>query len=141
MPDQVTHLDQYKMLRDEIMQSIRVLDTVQYAAGLGTAGVYTWLIVNKAQVTLDLIWFIPFGLLLFCAAKSLDLNNRIWQIAKYLARLEEAAFGNDLQIPGWERYKQRNKLTLYDKVLFIATACAWLIALVGSFFLSWYLSK
>lgn len=141
MADQITHLEQYKMLRAEIMQSIRVLDTVQYAAALGTAGIYTWLIVNKAQVTLELMWFIPFGLLLFCAAKSWDLNNRIWQVAKYLERLEDAAFGDDPQIPGWERYKRNNKLTLYDRVLFAATALAWLIALIGSFALSWYLSK
>ena len=141
MADQVTHTDQYKMLRDEIMQNTRTLDTVQYTAAIGAAAVYTWLIVNKSQVTLQIIWFIPFGLLLFCAVKSWDLYRRIMEIAVYLARLEEDAFGDDSQIPGWERYKKRNNISLYDRLLYISSAFAWLVALVGSFIFSLYLSK
>jgi hypothetical protein len=99
-----TQQDQYNMLREEIMQNIRTLDTIQYAAALGAAAVYTWLIVNKAEVTSKIIWYIPSILLMLCAAKSWDLNKRIWQIGAYLACIEEVAFPNDARIPGWQLY-------------------------------------
>ncbi len=36
----IMHLEQYKMLREEIMQNIRVMDTVQYVALLGSGAIY-----------------------------------------------------------------------------------------------------
>ena len=140
MSDRLTHLEQYKMLREEIMQNSRALDTVQYAAALGAAAAYVWLVTNKAQVTLQLLWYIPPMLLLFCAAKSMDLSNRISQIARYLSRIEESAFGSDPHLPGWERYKTANRLRLYDRILIAATASVWLLACLGSLLLSWRLA-
>jgi len=135
----LTHLEQYKMLREEIMQNIRVMDFIQYVAGIGAGVIYTWQLQNKIYVSPRFLWFIAPALIVFCALKYLDLNNRIWQIAAYLARIEEIAFANDSKRPGWERYKKDHKLSLYDKLLFAATAAAWLILLIGSVFLSAFL--
>ncbi len=136
----LTHLEQYKMLREEIMQNIRVMDTVQYVALLGSGAIYTWLVLNKSYVSSKFVWFVAPALLVFCSLKYLDLNNRILQIATYLARIEEIAFAQDSRLTGWERYKTSCKLRVYDEVLFTATAAAWLILIIGSFFLSAFLS-
>ena len=58
-------------------------------------------------------------------------NNRIWQIAAYLARIEEVSFAQDSRLTGWERYKTSRKLRVYDKILFAATATAWLVLIIG----------
>ena len=137
---QLTHLEQYKMLREEIMQNIRVMDTVQYVALIGAGAIYTWLVLNKSYVSSKFVWFVAPALLVFCALKYLDLNNRIWQIASYLARIEEIAFAQDSRLTGWERYKTSRKLRMYDKILFAATTGAWLVLIIGSFCLSTFLS-
>jgi hypothetical protein len=132
----LTHLEQYKMLREEIMQNIRVMDNVQYVAAIGAGAIFTWLVLNKGLVSWKFLWFVPPALVVFCSLKYLDLTNRIWQIAAYLARIEEVAFSQDARLPGWERYKKIHKLRAYDKVLFAATALGWLILIIGSFALS-----
>lgn len=142
MQTQLTHSDQYKMLRDEIMQNIRVMDSIQYVAAGGTAAMFTWLILNRGDIPSSLLWFVPSIFLAFCALKYIDLNKGIWQIGAYLSLIEEAAFAGD-PIPGWERYKKTHKLSLYDKILFVVNATAWLVFAVGSLVLSFnfYLSR
>ncbi len=90
----LTHLDQYKMLREEIMQNMRALDTVQYAGAVGAAGIYTWLILNAPHVSSKFIWFVPTAALVFCSVKSWDLTNRIWQIATYLVQIREGSISS-----------------------------------------------
>jgi hypothetical protein len=138
---QLTHLEQYKMLREEVMQAIRATDAVQYATALSTAAIYTWLIVNRDKVFSDLLWFVAPFLIMFCALKSADLTKRIWQIARYLALIEEASFAQDSPLPGWERYKFGYNLVGYDKFQTAATTTAWLLLLAGSFVLSYILSR
>lgn len=138
---QLTHLEQYKMLREEVMQIIRTTDAVQYAAALSTAAIYTWLIINKDKVLSNWLWYVAPFLIMFCALKSADLTYRIWQIAKYLTRIEEASFAQDSPLPGWEKYKLGHKLARYDKIETAATFIFWLLLLVGSIVLSYHLSK
>jgi hypothetical protein len=136
-----TQQDQYRMLREEIMQNVRTLDAVQYVSLLGSAAAYAWLITHKAEVNSKILWYMPPTLLLYCAAKSWDLNKRIRDIGAYLARIEELAFKDETDAPGWERHKIRQGLTFYDRVAKAATEIAWLGAIFLTFFLSWYVSN
>ena len=69
VPTHLTHLEQYKMLREEIMHNIRVMDTVQYFALIGAGAIYTWLVLNKKYVSSTYVWFVAPALLVFCALK------------------------------------------------------------------------
>jgi hypothetical protein len=138
---QITHLEQYKMLREEIVQHMRALDTVQNAAAISTAAVYGWLILHRTGQVSPAVWFVVPAVLVFCALKSLDLGLQMQHVAVYLASLEAAAFGDTSALPGWEQYKIRNRFTLYDKMRFVANSLAWLLSVLGSIYLSWRLSR
>src|SRR5215208_7232480 len=134
----LTHLEQYKMLREEIMHNVRTVDTIQYAAAVGAAAAYAWLVSNKVQISsnFNFIWFIPPLFLCFCAFKSVDLTKRIWQIAAYLVLIEQASFRSDPELPGWEQYKRKSKLRLYDWIMSGVTALFWVGVIVTAFLLS-----
>src|SRR5436305_14052094 len=70
-PQQITHLEQYKMLRDEIMQHMRSLDTIQNAGAVSAAAIFGWIILHRTGVVSGTAWFAP-AILIFCALKSLD---------------------------------------------------------------------
>ena len=139
-PQHITHLEQYKMLRDEIMQHMRALDTVQNAGAVSAAAIYGWLILHKTGVVFSAAWFAP-AILIFCALKSLDIGLQMRHVAVYLAVLETAAFGDDPTLPGWEQYKVRNRISFYDNMLFAANSVAWFLAILGSTYLSWHLTR
>src|SRR5689334_815416 len=107
MDTNLTHLEQYKMLRDEIMQHVREIYRTELVAAVAAGSVYTWLLLHRqdAGATSPVVWFIPPCLLVACALRCVDLIVRIKGIAKYLRTVEEVAFADDAKLPGWERYK------------------------------------
>jgi adenylosuccinate lyase len=122
------------------MYHSRTMDTVNTRGALSVAAIYTWLLLNKTKIPSTALWYVAPAVLLFCAMQYLDMNQRISNLAVYLVRIEENAFGNDPLLPGWERYKVSKKLRRYDKLHATLASTAWLIVIIASIYLSWHLS-
>ena len=145
MDTELSHLEQYKMLREEIMQNIREQYRTEMAAAIGVGLLYGWLILHKSNVPSRVIWFIDPLIVLVCASRCLFLlvHNRF--IAGYLMRIEETAFGDDTNLPGWERYlSQLNSQRGYRSYLAsanTATLAVWTFGFCASIVISFLLSR
>ena len=141
MDTNLTHLEQYKMLRDEIMQHVREIYRTELVAAIAAGSVYAWLLLHRqdAGATSPAAWFIAPGLLVACALRCVDLIVRIKGIAKYLRTIEEVAFRDDSKLPGWERYKV--KRSWHDITSVVLAALLWLVVIGGSISGSWLLSR
>ena len=137
----LTHMDQYKMLRDEILQHIREINQTQNAAAIAVAIFYTWLLLHKTEVETPWLWFIGPCVVAFCAFKSLDLTVRIRIVAGYLRKIEEEAFGSGARLPGWERHIAQRSLRWYDIGMVVLTAVVWIAAAVLSIAVSLHFAK
>jgi hypothetical protein len=141
MGDVPTHSDQYKMLRDEIVQHMRETNQTESAGALAIGAAYAWLLVHKDSVTSQAIWFVPPVILLLCSIRCLVLTISIRQIAKYLRKIEEEAFGGNRTLPGWERYiaKGANRWLINGPAS--ASVFLWILTISLSFTLSWWFSS
>jgi len=138
MDSKLTHVDQYKMLREEIMQSIREIGRLEVAGAIAAGGIYTWLLTHKDAANSHLAWFIVPWVLIFCGIKVLDLTLRIQVIAGYLQRIEDASFGQDPNLPGWERYKTNTRQYQYDMAVVILAAVFWVISVGASIVIAFW---
>jgi hypothetical protein len=107
MQDKLSHADQYKLLREELMQAIRESFRTEFWAGAAVGVLYGWLIQHKQEVASPAVWFIGPVIVLICGVKCLRLFLHMGQIASYLKRIEEHSFGNDAVLPGWERFFEK----------------------------------
>ncbi len=132
--------DQYKMLREEIVQHMREINQTELSGAIAVGAVYTWLLVHKQNITSPAVWFIGPCVVLLCSIRCWVLTAQMWRIAKYLRRIEEVAFQNPT-IPGWERYiVEQSKRRLYH-VPTIVSVCVWILGIVFTIAASWVLSK
>ena len=70
MDTQLTHLEQYKMLREEISaQNIRETYRTELVAAVAAATAYAWLLLHKQDVP-RIAWFIP-PFLIFVATMTI----------------------------------------------------------------------
>lgn len=145
MPIEQFHLDQYKMLREEIMQNI--LET--YHAELLVAGavgaIYawlwtTWLWTIKPKGNERAICYVPPVIIFFGALRCLMLTVQNQVIAGYLSRIEEAAFGANVRLPGWERFLSSGSGGPVTRWSY-AAGIAWFLAFIGASVVSWRLAK
>jgi hypothetical protein len=105
----ISHAEQYKMLRDEIMQSCHEIHRIEIWAAVAAGGIYAWALSNKERIPSRYVWFIVPFLLFVCALRCFELTAQIRRIAIYLRRIESAAFKNDAQLPGWETYRSKHR--------------------------------
>jgi len=138
MKTELTHLEQYKMLREEIMHHIKEISRLESWGAVAVASVYTWLLLNDKSISRRYLWFIPSCIILICATRCYISTARIYMIAKYLARIEEAEFGKDSHLPGWERYLRRPDSRALSTASFIAAALIWTIIFATSMTVSWF---
>jgi hypothetical protein len=108
MDRKLSHLDQYRMLREEIMQHMRELDRMELWGVTGFGAVYAWLITHKNDLheyPATWCWWIAPCMVIFCAVRALTKTRRMESIAEYLRHLETNAFGREpADLPGWERH-------------------------------------
>jgi|SRR5579883_3246684 len=137
-PSQLSHIDEYKMLREEIMQHMKGLTQAQTWAVVAGGAVYGWLMTHREMLVgpWRFGWFIPPFIGVACSIISLETDYRIAHIAAYLRRIEESEFGQDSNLPGWERYKRHHRSS--DKFGNLLGVALWTIAIIGSFALSWF---
>lgn len=141
MDSQLSHLDQYKMLRDEVMQDMREMSHAELAASVGVGAVYAWLLVHKDAVTsFPFIWFIGPCVVIACAVRTIMFMIHIRYIVKYMKRIEKVAFGQDTNLPGWERYLSKNARRLFIGHIVVSTIL-WTFFLLASIASSCFLSR
>jgi hypothetical protein len=134
----LSHSDEYKMLREEMMQHIAVLSRTQIWAVVGVGGVYTWLVTHRELVAgpYRYAWFIAPVIMLACALINLELTLRINHIAGYLRRIEDIAFAQNADAPGWEHYKGvRRSSDVFANILGVVL---WAAGVLVSCAISWY---
>jgi hypothetical protein len=133
-------IEQYKQLRDEIIQYVREIFQTEIYGGIAVASVYTWLLSHKHDLLVRAVWFIPPCLILIGAVHCLMLTFRIKHIGRFLKHLEQAAYGQHAKSFGWEHYKTdaHHWVDTTDEV--IATI-AWALVFVGSVLISYLFLK
>lgn len=102
----LSHGDQYKMLREEIMQRMKDIHQTELFGAVGLGIVYSWLILHNDEVSSPILWFIGPSIVVLCAISCWVNVFEIWRIGRYLAQIEEIAFADDETLPGWERYQK-----------------------------------
>jgi len=142
-PDNIPFFsDEYKCLREEMMQHMRDMSRIQMWAVVGAAAIYTWLATNisdkkLAPSTWRFAWFIAPVIISVCCLRGLEILVRIKHLGAYLLRLEEAAFPQGCAVGGWEHHKREHKGS--DRFGHILGTALWAAAVLGSFALSWWL--
>jgi hypothetical protein len=126
------------MLREEIMQHMKGLTQAQTWAVVAGGAVYGWLMTHREMLTgpWRFAWFLPPFIGLACSIISIETDYRIAHLAAYLRRIEECAFGQDSNLPGWERYKRHHRSS--DKFGNLLGVVLWTVAIIASFALSWF---
>lgn len=139
MSTQLSHRDQYKMLREEIMLYASEIYRTEVYGSIAVGSIYTWLLLHKNDITTRPVWFIAPCLIFVCAIRCLIFIVRIKSIAGYLMRIEEIVFKQEDKLLGWERYKHCIRwIDITDNIIAIL---AWTLAFTGSIVFSWILSR
>lgn len=132
------HLEEYKMLREEILQDVREIYRTEVLAAVAGVSVYTWLMSHNKTYVPYLAWFIPPFVLLVSIARCADRTFRITTIGRYLKSTEKVVFKHDASLLGWEHYKASRPWIGRSSVI-IATV-VWTIVFMASVMVSCRLS-
>lgn len=138
MDEQSFHLEEYKMLREEIMQDIREIYRTETLAAIAVVSVYTWLLTHRQEVAVHIAWFIPPCVIVVCMLRCLDLTLRINAIGQYLKQMEEVVFKDKAPVFGWEHYKGARRWI--DRSSSIIATGVWVLVLIVSIITSCKLS-
>lgn len=141
MDVQLTHLEEYKALREEIMQHIREIYRTELICAVAVGVTYTWLLLHKESILIRLIYFIPPVILLVGALRCFALIRQIKTVSEYFICIEEAAFGQDTDIPDWEHFLRDRRKNSHAQLFDIVAASVWVIAIVASIAVSWIFSQ
>jgi hypothetical protein len=133
MAENSLHLEQYKMLREEVMQHMREMYRTEFWGAAAIAAVFSFLFSSK-QPAGNLMWFIPPLVILVCGVRTRVLFGRIRLISTYLQKIEKEVFAFDPKLPGWERYLKDNA----GVDVIITATCIYAFALVGALAASLY---
>lgn len=85
------------------MQALRETFRTELWTGTAMGFLYAWLIQNKKDVS-PAIWYIGPVVAFFCGVRCFALYFHMRQISKYLIKIEKESFGNNTELPGWERF-------------------------------------
>jgi hypothetical protein len=127
------------MLREEIMQQLRETGRTEFWGVTAAGLVYAWLAAHK-DVS-PFAWCISPCVILFCGLRVLTITSRMRSIAVYLRRIEEAAFGQETELPGWERYIDGEVGHFAGFSPAVAAIVYWTFVLMLSILASWLLSR
>jgi hypothetical protein len=137
----LTHGDEYKMLREEIMQRLRDIHQTEIFGAIGIGLVYSWCILNKKDITSPILWFIGPCVVALCGISCAINVFEIWRIGRYLARIESVVFAHD-ELKGWEHEQSRPGIQhRYVKGHFALSVILWAVALGATIWASWALSR
>jgi len=143
-PTGLSHADEYKLLRGEIMQRMRDIHQTEIFGAIGVGLLYSWFILHKTEMRgiSSVFWFIGPGLVVLCAISCLVNVFEMRRIGRYLARIEEVAFAGDEKLIGWEseqRHSDKQRWVVHGH--FALSLGIWVAAFVGTVLASWALSR
>ncbi|PTY07522.1 hypothetical protein DB347_09515 [Opitutaceae bacterium EW11] len=141
MDAHITHIEQYKMLREELMHHMREISRLELYGAIAVGATYTWLLLHKSDITARAVWFIPPCIVILCSLRCLAHTLHIKSIARYLKLLEELAFKDEQVVPGWERYAsiRAHKWITASEVL--TSVVMWIITFGVTIIASYFFSK
>jgi hypothetical protein len=137
------HMEEYKQLRAVVLSLLARLDAVFQYAVIGSAVVYSWVVVQGfgmsksspsspcfrlPQPVIHIGSLIPPVLVFIMGLFALTTWLRIWEMGKYLGRLEDllgSSDGGENRL-GWEHRKGSSgamPLTLFAWVVLLAAVC------------------
>jgi hypothetical protein len=102
MENKLTHADEYKMLRDEIIHHLEEMSRIEFWTATSIGVVYAWLASQKPDQ--PAVWCICPALVMLAALRTGAIVRRMHTIAEYLKRIEKSEFKDDSELPGWEHY-------------------------------------
>jgi len=141
--DREFHLEQYKMLREEVMELIAQTRQLEFYAFGAFGAFYAWLYTENPGERAA--WFLAPFLALLGSVRSLALLKRINEIGRYLRGLEHhlVPMHPDDPIPhrddepprpiGWERHRE----TIGGKWFLTTSALLWALLLVATVWLAY----
>jgi hypothetical protein len=107
-PSQEVVLDQYRMLRAEVMSLIDETRKIEVYALGGIGAFYAWL-VSSTTAKDGLIWYLPTALAVFGGMRSLGLFVRLGDISRYMQDIEAKWSSLGLLDNGWETYFSKDE--------------------------------
>jgi hypothetical protein len=107
------HLEQYKMLRTEIMSHVEETRKLEIYAIGAISAIYSWFITKPTLPTRA--WLIALLIPLLGGLRSYTLYKRIGLLTEYLREIESCVFTGNNKLVGWENYFQSKSLTSYKK--------------------------
>ncbi len=131
-----THLEQYKLLRQEIIVCLQVITHTEVATTIAVGAVYAWLLTNDKLA--PIFWFIPPLIVLLGGVRNLFTIIQMHMIAKYLSIIEQTLFEQNSATPGWETYLRKNKNIWYLVLSTGAGFLFWVILFGVTVAFSWY---
>ena len=139
MTTKLSHLDQVKILYEQILQYMREICRFEIAAIVGSGAIYAWLVLHRSIVP-RAAWFIAPIIIVLCGLKCMEISIRIRIIAEYLRRIEVDAFGKDEKqdLLGYERYNYNRRS--YDHTVLSVWGGLWAFLFLSSLLASWYFS-
>jgi hypothetical protein len=132
------YLEQYRLLREEIIFTLGQLYNTEMYAAIAASAIYLWLSIYDGRLSVRAVWLIPPVLIFASAIHCLLLVLRVSMIGEYLKDIENVFVGNG-DIHGWEHFKVSHPSV--DTADFVLASCAWLSVFVASVAISWSRAK
>jgi hypothetical protein len=134
----LSHLDEYKALRDEITLYQHEIHRTWLWAIITAGAIYAWLASHRPDINdlpREFVVFLPVFFLIVCAMRYFSFKRRIEDIGRYLLKVEEDAFvrENNAKLPGFVHFSINRR---WSRVSLLATIILWSILICWSFVLS-----
>ena len=105
-------IEEFKALRQEILQKVDAAFRLEVYAVTGVAAVYAWLVTQRAAIPRS-VWFIPVLFPLLGLLRAKTLGHQMVVAGKYLRLLEKRMRPKGLDdegdiVHGWEGYLHRS---------------------------------
>ncbi|TBW07221.1 hypothetical protein E0E52_12455 [Azotobacter chroococcum] len=94
--------DEYQTLRKEVETAMSELNTLESAALLAVATIFSWLVTHASESVIRLGWFIPAILVFFCILRAWSINRHLGWLGEYLKEHETVFI--QPQLRGWEHF-------------------------------------
>lgn len=107
------HLEQYKMLKTEIMSHVEETRKLEIYSIGAIAAIYSWFITRSTLPSRA--WLIALLIPLLGGLRTYTLYKRIGLLSEYLREIENKIFKDENKLIGWERYFHSKSLLVYKK--------------------------
>jgi hypothetical protein len=104
MDEKEFRIEEYKLLREEILENQREANRTELSCALALGAFYGWLLLHKSSITSPAVWYIGPFIVIVSMIRNAILTYRINQTGGYLKLGEDVLLDNKSKAPGWEHY-------------------------------------